>query len=145
MTFETIDAVFREKVDFLLVLNAQTKYYYHPEDRMEKRSLTLNGINPTVIIHLIVSILVISSSYLSLRHFFVANFPASIYDGSFCDISAFFNCDSSAYSFIAKISGEFSPKLSYKQIRKSNEKIDFQKKNHRKIDLTLLPSELEPN
>lgn len=105
MTFETIDAVFREKVDFLLVLNAQTKYYYHPEDRMEKRSLTLNGINPTVIIHLIVSILVISSSYLSLRHFFVANFPASIYDGSFCDISAFFNCDSSAYSFIAKIFG----------------------------------------
>lgn len=70
---------------------------------MEKRSLTLKGINTVSIIHLIVSILVIVSSYLSLRHFFAANFPTSIYDGSFCDISAFFNCDSSAYSFIAKI------------------------------------------
>ncbi len=70
---------------------------------MEKRSLTLKGINTVLIIHLIVSILVIVSSYLSLRHFFAANFPTSIYDGSFCDISAFFNCDSSAYSFIAKI------------------------------------------
>jgi len=70
---------------------------------MEKRSLTLNGINTISIIHLIVSILVIVSSYLSLRHFFAANFPASIYDGSFCDFSAFFNCDNSAYSFIAKI------------------------------------------
>jgi len=70
---------------------------------MEKRSLTLKGINKISIFHLIVSILVIASSYLSLRHFFTANFPTSIYDGSFCDISAFFNCDSSAYSFIAKI------------------------------------------
>lgn len=70
---------------------------------MEKKSLTLNGINTISIIHLTVSILVIVSSYLSLRHFFAANFPTSIYDGSFCDISAFFNCDSSAFSFIAKI------------------------------------------
>ncbi len=70
---------------------------------MEKRSLTLNGINTISIIHLIVSILVIVSSYLSLAHFFSANFPTSIYDGSFCDISAFFNCDNSAYSVIAKI------------------------------------------
>ena len=70
---------------------------------MEKRSLTLNGINAISIIHLIVSILVIVSSYLSLAHFFSANFPTSIYDGSFCDISAFFNCDNSAYSVIAKI------------------------------------------
>ena len=70
---------------------------------MEKRSLTLKGINTVSMIHLIISILVIVSSYLSLRHFFAANFPTSIYDGSFCDISAFFNCDSSAYSFIAKI------------------------------------------
>ncbi|MEE8378700.1 MAG: vitamin K epoxide reductase family protein, partial [Candidatus Aminicenantaceae bacterium] len=70
---------------------------------MEKRSLTLKGINTVSMIHLIISILVIVSSYLSLRHFFAANFPTSIYDGSFCDISAFFNCDSSAFSFIAKI------------------------------------------
>lgn len=70
---------------------------------MEKRSLTLNGINTISIIHLIVSILVIVSSYFSLHHFFAANFPTSIYDGSFCDISAFFNCDNSAFSLIAKI------------------------------------------
>jgi len=70
---------------------------------MEKRSLTLNGINTISIVHLIVSILVIASAYLTLRHFFAANFPTSIYDGSFCDISAFFNCDNSAYSFFAKI------------------------------------------
>ena len=70
---------------------------------MEKRSLTLNGINAISIIHLIVSILVIVSSYLSLAHFFSANFPTSIYAGSFCDISAFFNCDNSAFSLIAKI------------------------------------------
>jgi len=70
---------------------------------MEKRSLTLHGISTISIIHLIVSILIIVSSYLSLAHFFSANFPTSIYDGSFCDISAFFNCDNSAFSFIAKI------------------------------------------
>ena len=70
---------------------------------MEKRPLTLNGINTISIVHLIVSILIIVSSYLSLSHFFAANFPTSIYDGSFCDISSFFNCDNSAFSFIAKI------------------------------------------
>ncbi len=70
---------------------------------MKKRSLTLKGINLISTIHLIVSILVIASSYLSLNHFFKANFPTSIYDGSFCDISTFLNCDSSAFSFIATI------------------------------------------
>jgi uncharacterized membrane protein/protein-disulfide isomerase len=72
---------------------------------MEKRSLTLKGINVVAIAHTLVSLLVIISAYLSLRHFFIANFPTSIYEGSFCDISAFFNCDSSAYSFIADIFG----------------------------------------
>lgn len=37
-------------------------------------------------------------SLLTIRHFFDANYPDSIFAGSFCDISAFFNCDSSAYS-----------------------------------------------
>ena len=44
-------------------------------------------------------------SILTIRHYFAANFPESIWEGSFCDISAFFNCDSSAYSEISAIAG----------------------------------------
>ncbi len=42
---------------------------------------------------------------MTIRHFFLANFPASIYQGSFCDINTFFNCDSSAFSTISQIRG----------------------------------------
>ncbi len=45
------------------------------------------------------------ASLLSIRHFFAANYPVSIYEGSVCDINAFLNCDSSAYSVIAQIAG----------------------------------------
>lgn len=44
-------------------------------------------------------------SFLTIRHFFLANFPETIFRGSFCDISAFLNCDSSAYSPIAQFRG----------------------------------------
>jgi uncharacterized membrane protein/protein-disulfide isomerase len=44
-------------------------------------------------------------SALTIRHFFAANYPASIWAGSFCDISAFFNCNSSAFSKLAQIGG----------------------------------------
>jgi uncharacterized membrane protein/protein-disulfide isomerase len=44
-------------------------------------------------------------AFLTIRHFFQANFPASIYEGSFCDLNAFFNCDSSAFSSISQIAG----------------------------------------
>jgi protein-disulfide isomerase/uncharacterized membrane protein len=44
-------------------------------------------------------------SFLTIRHFFQANFPSSIYEGSFCDLNAFFNCDSSAFSSISQIAG----------------------------------------
>jgi len=44
-------------------------------------------------------------SLLTIQHFFAANFPSSIWAGAFCDISAFFNCNSSAYSPIAQIAG----------------------------------------
>lgn len=47
----------------------------------------------------------VAASILTLRHFFLANFPETIFAGSFCDISSFFNCDSSAYSSIAAIGG----------------------------------------
>lgn len=44
-------------------------------------------------------------SVLTIRHFFQANYPTSIYQGSFCDINSFFNCNSSAYSVIAAVAG----------------------------------------
>ncbi len=44
-------------------------------------------------------------SLLTIRHFFLANFPETIFRGSFCDISAFLNCDSSAYSPLAHWQG----------------------------------------
>ena len=47
----------------------------------------------------------IAASVLTIRHFFLANFPATIFAGSFCDISAFFNCDSSAFSPISQVLG----------------------------------------
>jgi uncharacterized membrane protein/protein-disulfide isomerase len=47
----------------------------------------------------------IAASVLTIRHFFLANYPATIYQGSFCDINAFFNCDSSAFSPISQIWG----------------------------------------
>jgi len=45
------------------------------------------------------------ASYLTIDHFFRANFPETIFTGSFCDLSSFFNCDSSAYSSIAHFQG----------------------------------------
>ena len=42
---------------------------------------------------------------MTIRHFFLANYPTSIYQGSFCDINTFFNCDSSAFSTISQIYG----------------------------------------
>jgi len=44
-------------------------------------------------------------SILTIRHFFAANYPETIWAGSFCDINAFFNCDSSAFSPISQIFG----------------------------------------
>jgi uncharacterized membrane protein/protein-disulfide isomerase len=45
------------------------------------------------------------ASVLTIDHFYAANYPTSIFKGSFCDINTFFNCDSSAYSGIADIGG----------------------------------------
>ena len=45
------------------------------------------------------------ASLLTIEHFYAANFPTSIFAGSFCDINTFFNCDSSAYSSIAQLGG----------------------------------------
>jgi len=45
------------------------------------------------------------ASLLTVQHYFKANFPESIFEGSFCDISAFLNCDSSAFSPLSQIMG----------------------------------------
>ncbi len=45
----------------------------------------------------------IAASILTIRHFFLANYPSSIYQGSFCDINTFFNCDSSAFSIMSQV------------------------------------------
>ena len=47
----------------------------------------------------------VAASVLTVQHFFAANFPESIFRGAFCDLNAFFNCDSSAYSSIAHFRG----------------------------------------
>ena len=44
-------------------------------------------------------------SIMTIDHYYAANYPESIFEGSFCDINAFFNCDSSAYSPISSIAG----------------------------------------
>jgi uncharacterized membrane protein/protein-disulfide isomerase len=47
----------------------------------------------------------VAASVMTIRHFFMANYPSSIFQGSFCDISVFFNCDSSAFSVISQVRG----------------------------------------
>ena len=44
-------------------------------------------------------------SIVTIKHFFDANYPLSIYEGSICDINAFFNCDSSAHSILSQVAG----------------------------------------
>ncbi len=68
-------------------------------------SLTLEGWNWKRMASLVAGAGMTVASYLTIRHFFTANYPESIWEGSFCDISAFFNCDSSAFSDISAIGG----------------------------------------
>ncbi|MGB5303436.1 MAG: vitamin K epoxide reductase family protein [Gemmatimonadota bacterium] len=68
-------------------------------------SLTLEGWTWKRVTSLAAGVGMTLASYMTIRHFFAANYPESIWEGSFCDISAFFNCDSSAYSGISAIAG----------------------------------------
>lgn len=70
-----------------------------------EHSLTLNGTTWQRILSFFSGIGMMVASMLTIRHFFLANYPASIFEGSFCDISAFFNCDSSAFSRISQVAG----------------------------------------
>lgn len=70
-----------------------------------ERALTLNGRAWLRFWSFIAGAGMVVASALTIRHFFNANFPLTIFSGSFCDISPFFNCDSSAYSSIAHFKG----------------------------------------
>jgi uncharacterized membrane protein/protein-disulfide isomerase len=68
-------------------------------------SLTLKGAGGRRFLSFIAGAGMIAASVLTIRHFYNANFPESIFQGTFCDLSAFFNCDSSAYSPLAHFHG----------------------------------------
>ena len=59
-------------------------------------SLTLGGSPGRRFLSFIAGIGMIIPSAITVDHFYAANYPESIYEGSVCDISAFLNCDSSA-------------------------------------------------
>jgi uncharacterized membrane protein/predicted DsbA family dithiol-disulfide isomerase len=69
------------------------------------RTLTLDGWNLRRILSIVAGLGMIVASVMTIRHFFLANYPKTIFAGSFCDISAFFNCDSSAFSPISAFAG----------------------------------------
>jgi uncharacterized membrane protein len=70
-----------------------------------QNSLTLNGRLWTRVLSFLFGLGMMVASVLTIRHFFLANYPTSIYAGSFCDINSFFNCDSSAFSAISQVRG----------------------------------------
>src|SRR5512136_1606924 len=74
-------------------------------DNERQRTLTLGGLTGPRIWSLVSGIGMIAASVLTISHFFLANYPATIFTGSFCDVSAFFNCDSSAFSAISQVLG----------------------------------------
>lgn len=68
-------------------------------------SLTLEGVSWPRSLSLTAGVGMGAASVLTIQHYFAANYPASIYQGSFCDINAFFNCNSAAFSSIAAVAG----------------------------------------
>ena len=74
-------------------------------DIAHRRTLTLDGLRLPRILSFIAGAGMITASIMTIDHFFKANYPKTIFAGSFCDISAFFNCDSSAFSAISQIMG----------------------------------------
>jgi uncharacterized membrane protein len=70
-----------------------------------QQSLTLGGQTGRRALSFSFGVGMIVSSIMTVRHYFAANFPESIFEGSFCDINAFFNCDASAYAVISQIGG----------------------------------------
>jgi uncharacterized membrane protein/protein-disulfide isomerase len=71
----------------------------------DRRTLTLDGLTFRRALSFVAGAGMIAASVLTVDHFFKANYPKTIFAGSFCDISAFFNCDSSAFSSISQVLG----------------------------------------
>jgi uncharacterized membrane protein/protein-disulfide isomerase len=69
------------------------------------KTLTMDGFRWPRILSVFSGIGMMAASLLTIRHFFLANYPETIFEGSFCDISVFFNCDSSAFSSISQVWG----------------------------------------
>jgi len=74
-------------------------------DKPKGRTLTLDGLTLPRVLSFLAGSGMIAASVMTIDHFFKANYPKTIFAGSFCDISAFFNCDSSAFSEISQIMG----------------------------------------
>lgn len=72
-----------------------------------KKSLSSQGLSIPNAILFLISIGMITVSIYLTKHFFEANFPASILDGgsSLCSFNTFFNCDSASFSPIAHFFG----------------------------------------
>ncbi len=70
-----------------------------------QRSLTLDGAKLPRALSFVSGLGMMLFSYLTIRNFFAANYPETIWQGSFCDISSFFNCKSSEFSNIAAVAG----------------------------------------
>jgi uncharacterized membrane protein len=68
-------------------------------------SVTLDGVSTRRLLSFVLGGGMMVSAALTIEHYFAANFPTSIWEGSICDINAFFNCDSSAFSDIAAFGG----------------------------------------
>jgi uncharacterized membrane protein/protein-disulfide isomerase len=69
------------------------------------QTLTLDGARWPRILSFISGLGMMAASILTIRHYFLANYPENIFEGTFCDISAFFNCDSSAFSSLSAVMG----------------------------------------
>jgi uncharacterized membrane protein/thiol-disulfide isomerase/thioredoxin len=69
------------------------------------KSLTLNGVTIPRILSFFSGVGMMVASVMTIEHYFAANFPETIFEGSFCDINAFFNCDSSAFSALSQFGG----------------------------------------
>lgn len=69
------------------------------------QTLTLESARWPRILSFISGIGMMAASFLTIQHYFLANYPENIFEGSFCDISSFLNCDSSAFSSISAVMG----------------------------------------
>jgi uncharacterized membrane protein/protein-disulfide isomerase len=91
-------------VDFAILAGVALFGAFSSEGFMQP-TLTLRGVTWPRFFSFVAGAGMIVSSLLTLRHFFEVNYPTSIYEGSFCDISAFFNCGSAVSSVIAQVAG----------------------------------------